>query len=713
MDSFFRVMVPLSMKSSRFVFSVFTFDAAAGVLKRNDHYLRVPPQTLLLLTALLGNAGAVVTREDLRQLLWPDGEFIDHDHAINRAVNFLRTVLRDNPKKPQFIETLPKRGYRFIGDVSCMMSEAQPSADLALAPSSTQPDAGPVAESETRWPQAIELTQGPFGDGLTPLSADFVASESVSPHAELMFMEETYASPHRNRRFAGILASVRRAPSVFALSVGMLAVLAFALILARHNKASSSDGLTIGIVPFETQGAQAGQIEQSFRMDLSDTLSQLPALQVRASHSLGNVKKDDASLRTIAKSLKLDLLLLGWFTIEGDHCVLRLELVRGRDAAHLASFQYTGSLQDIAAFRDKAQRDIFSGLQLTGGSAPPIAGSTQNQQAYLDYLQARGLASTGTATAQSDSIAHYKDAIALDPMFARAYAGMASVYLAMAGTADRADNVGLAKQMAEKAERMNPLVAEAHTVLGVIAIRDEWNAARGEAELRRALELEPNNAANRAWLAELLADVGHAADALHEVDVARASDPRWAYINAIDTFVSGAAHQYGREVDAARRNVAMAPNSSRAHDQLAWTLFDAGRYEQAISEWRATAVIDKDKARMALEDRGLAEYRSGGPPAYAAVRISAIEEHPEATTSHPHDFVPEEWYAFVGDRDHAIAALQQTIDRHDPSALDLAVNPMFDNLHRDPRFLSLLSRVGLSLPSADAPATITRASLTN
>src|SRR5271156_6185033 len=103
-------MISLSMESSRFAFSVFTFDATAGVLKRNDHYLRVPPQTLLLLTALLENAGAVVTREYLRQLLWPDGEFIDHDHAINRAVNFLRTVLRDNPKKPQFIETLPKRG---------------------------------------------------------------------------------------------------------------------------------------------------------------------------------------------------------------------------------------------------------------------------------------------------------------------------------------------------------------------------------------------------------------------------------------------------------------------------------------------------------------------------------------------------------------------------------------------------------------------------
>ena len=699
------------MRSSRFAFSVFTFDAAAGVLKRNDHYLRVPPQTLVLLTALLQHAGAVVTREYLRQLLWPDGEFIDHDHAINRAVNFLRTVLRDNPKKPHFIETLPKRGYRFIGEVSCLPSEAPQSA--VMAPNSALSAAATVAESEMGGPGAIEWARGPFGDILAPLSGDFVASETASPHSELMFLEETYASPHRNRLFAGMMASIQRAPGVYLLGVGMFAVLAFALILSRHNKPFSSDGLTLGIVPFETHGAQAEKMEQSFRLDLSETLSQLPALQVHASHSLGNLKKDDAGLKAIAKSLNLDLLLLGWFTVEEDHCLLRLELVRGRDAAHLASFQYTGSLQEMAAFRDKAQRDIFSGLQLTGGSAPPIAGTTQNQEAYLDYLQARGLASLGTTAGQNSAIAHYQSAIALDPAFARAYAGMAITYLSMAGAADRAEKMNQAKLLAEKAERINPLVAEAHTVLGVIAIRDEWNAARGEAELRRALELDPNNAANHAYLAELLADEGHADEALHQVDVARTSDPLWPYINAIDTFVSGAAHQYDRGVDAARRNVAMAPNSSRAHDQLAWSLFDAGRYEESIAEWRATAVIDKDKARVALEDRGLAEFLRGGATAYAAVRVSAIEEHPEATTSHPHDFVPEEWYAFVGDRDHAIAALQQTIDRHDPSALDLAVNPMLDNLHRDPRFLSLLSRVGLSLPSVDAPATITRASLTN
>lgn len=699
------------MRSSRFAFSVFKFDAAAGVLKRNDQYLRVPPQTLLLLTALLEHAGAVVTRDHLRQLLWPDGEFIDYDHAINRAVNYLRTVLRDNPKKPQFIETLPKRGYRFIADVSYLASEHQPSAELA--PNSTPLDAGLVVGSEMSGPGAIELAGAPFGQVLAPLSEDFVASEHISPHSELMFLEETYASPHRNRPFARMVKSIQRAPGVYALSVGMIAILAFAFIVSRHNKTFSSDGLTMGVVPFETHGEQAEQMEQSFRTDLSETLSQLPALQVHASHSLGNLKKDDASLKAIAKSLNLDLLLLGSFTVENDHCLLRLELVRGRDAAHLGSFQYTGSLQEMAAFRDKAQRDIFSGLQLTGGSAPPIAGSTQNQEAYLDYLQARGMTSLGTAAGQNNAIAHYQSAIALDPAFARAYAGMAITYLSMAGTADRAENMNQAKLLAEKAERINPLVAEAHTVLGVIAIREEWNAARGEAELRRALELEPNNAANHAYLAELLADEGHADDALHEVDVARTTDPLWPYINAIDTFVSGAAHQYDRGVDAARRNVAMAPNSSRAHDQLAWSLFDAGRYEESISEWRATAVIDKDKARETLEDRGLAEFRRGGAPAYAAVRVSAIEEHPEATTSHPHDFVPEEWYAFVGDRDHAIAALQQTIDRHDPSALDLAVNPMLDNLHRDPRFLSLLSRVGLSLPSPDAPATITRASLSN
>ncbi len=698
-------MLTFNMKISKYAFSVFTFDAAAGVLKRNDRYLRVPPQTLLLLTALLDRAGMMVTREELRQLLWPDGEFIDHEHAINRAINYLRSVLRDDPKKPQFIETLPKRGYRFIAEVSCWPENVQLSSDLALE--IAQPEVESLARNE-----AITPAQVVSGEILPPLPDASNPEGEPSEFESSIYTEEFFApaAPRRNGLFTRLAQSIRHAPAAYALGIGMTAALAFALVMLGHRK-PAPENLSMGIVPFEVHGTQAEQLEESFRMDLTDTLSQLPTLQLHASHSLVNAKTDDASLRAVSKSLHLDLLLLGKFTVEDNHCMLRLELVRGRDAVHLAAFQYAGSVQELATIRDKAQRDIFSGLQLNGGSAQASAGSTQNPEAYSYYLRARELASRRTVATLNSALAQYLSATERDPNFARAFAGMATAYLSLGSLADPTENLREAKLLAEKAERMNPRVAEAHAVLGFVAIRQDWNVALGEAELRRAVELEPNEAAYHAWLAELLADEGHSDEALREIDLAHADDPLWPQINAIDAFVSGAAHQYSRGVEAARRNAALAPNSSFARDQLAWSLFDAGRYEDAIGEWRDTALMEKDAAWVALEDRGLEEFHRGGPAAYAAVRLSAIKDHLETASTHPNDFIPEEWYAYAGDRDHAIAALQQTIDRHDPSAIDLAVNPMLDNLHRDPRFLSMLSRVGISLPSPVAPATVIRASL--
>ena len=114
------------------------------------------------------------------------------------------------------------------------------------------------------------------------------------------------------------------------------------------------------------------------------------------------------------------------------------------------------------------------------------------------------------------------------------------------------------------------------------------------------------------------------------------------------------------------------------------------------------AAMEKDKERMDIEDRGLAAFQQGGIAAYAAVRLDAATHGiTDAMRRHPNDFIPAEWYSFTHDSDHAIAELNKTVARHDAGPLDLSINPMFDGLHRDPRFLALLSQVGLKLPVRD------------
>lgn len=662
------------METDLFAFSVFTFDSASGELKRRGSCLRMPPQTTLLLTILLERAGTVVTREELRQRLWPDGQFLDHEHAINRAVNYLRMVLRDSSKNPQFIETLPKRGYRFVAEVTRV------------------PVANPSLQTVPEVPaQKVEISAPSFSN-----SQMLVPVEVIDPGEPATLLARTlFRSFHRVTQRQRLLAGFAVLAVCTVLLTGVI------LILTKPKKVSAQPAtVSMGIVPFDTPDNRSAQLGESFRMDLTDTLSQLPSVQLRASHSLSSMKENNASLREIARTLHLDALLLGKFSIDGDRCILQLELVRGQDAVHIASFRYAGALSELAMIRDKVQRDVFASLQPSVNSIQAEAGSTQDPLAYSAYLQARDLASRRTVASLNSALAHYIGAAERDSNFARAYAGMASAYMSLGSLTDPVEHLREAQLFARKALQLDPRLAEAHAVLGFVAMRQDWNTSVGENELRLAVELEPNEATYHAWLAELLADEGHFENALHEVDIAHTDDPVWPQIDAIEVFVAGAARQNVRAVDTARRYVSLQPNSSFAHDQLGWILFDAGHYVDAIHEWRTMATMEKDPTRIDLEDRGLAAYRRRGVAAYAALKLDAIASHSDAVSSHPNDFIPEEWYAYVGDRDHAIAALEQTIDRHDPSAIDIAVNPMFDNLHDDPRFQALLNRVGVELPDS-------------
>ena len=133
-------------KARRYVFSVFTFDVESGELTRNRHTERIRTQTSRLLTILLERAGTVVSRDELRELMWPDGEFLDHERSINRAVNELREVLRDDPREPKFIETLHKRGYRFRPEVKIEAVEGPDGQTLAVSDSASIPIAEPASD---------------------------------------------------------------------------------------------------------------------------------------------------------------------------------------------------------------------------------------------------------------------------------------------------------------------------------------------------------------------------------------------------------------------------------------------------------------------------------------------------------------------------------------------------------------------------------------
>jgi DNA-binding winged helix-turn-helix (wHTH) protein/tetratricopeptide (TPR) repeat protein len=659
----------------------FKFDLSSGDLLRGDKRVGMPKQTSRLLEIFLERPGAVVTRAELQELLWPEGEFLDHEHAINRVIADLRSVFRDSPKHPKYIRTVHKRGYRFIPKISFIPVM---STVLSPDPKIQGEDKLPVVESRAENSQAeSSLSLIPPDSGYTQQND---AAGEVHPLAR-----------RSSDRYRWLL-----------LAAVPLLLLLIAVAFYRHSRrplAAETNTVSLGIAPFQTEGAGAEETGESFRLDLADALAQIPIVRITATHSLNNINRDDGGIRSISEKLRLDMILLGKFRIAGDRCRVEFELVRGRDSLHLASFQYEGSKDELAGVRDKLQRDIFLTLQGTGKSMQAIRGSTDDPQAYGEYLQGRELTRVREVMALNQALGHYQIAIQRDPKFAEAYAGMAVTHLALRYFSSPIEHQNAAKQLAQQALQLDPALAEAHAVLGDVALRSEWNFALGERELRRAIDLDPRKSTYHAWLASLLVYEGRFDEAMAEIDRAVADDSLWPLVYSMATYVAGVAHDNNRAIGFAQKYQSLVPDSPESHNQLGWAYFVAKRYDEALAEWGRMAEMDKDSARAALEERGREAYRRGGIQAYALVRLEAMERHSPETTRRGNDFDPAEWYAFTGQRDKAISAIQRVITDHDGAAVLLAVNPMLDNLHDDARFVALLHQVGLTLPNYSLRAT--------
>lgn len=660
----------------------FKFDLSSGDLLRGDKRLRIPKQTSRLLGIFLERPGVVVTRAELQDLLWPDGEFLDHEHAINRVITDLRAVFRDNPKNPRYIETVHKRGYRFLPQITVIPRTIIPLTATKLTPSSNS-RVEPARQEIVAAPRQMEV------QAIEPERVTAAHEENEQP--ETVRYPKPPASRRVVQRYYWLILIGVALPAIIALTVGLY---------QRHLRppVAGPSTVSLGIAPFQSEGPGAEEMGESFRLDLADALAQLPVVQITATNSLSNIARDDNGIRNISEKLHLDMLLLGTFRVEGDRCKVQFELVRGRDSLHLASFQYEGSKDELAGIRDKLQRDIFLSLQGKDKSMQAIRGSTDDPQAYGEYLQGRELTRLRDVGALNQALGHFQTAIQRDPKFAGAYAGMAVTHLGLRYFSDAAGHQNAARQLAQQALQLDPELAEAHAVLGDVALRSAWDFALGERELRRAIELDPHKATYHAWLASLLVYEGRFDESMAEIDRAVADDPLWPLVYSMATYIKGMARDNDKAIALAQRYSALVPDSPESHNQLGWAYFCAKRYDEALAEWARMAEMDKEPDRIALEERGREAYRHGGILAYARVRLDAMERHAPETTRHPNDFDPAEWYAFTGQHDKSIAALERIVAKHDGSAVLLAVNPMLDNLHEDPRFLSLLHQVGLTLP---------------
>jgi TolB-like protein/DNA-binding winged helix-turn-helix (wHTH) protein/Tfp pilus assembly protein PilF len=637
-----------------FRFGPFELRPQARELYKHGIKVRLRPQPFKVLHFLLDHAGSAVTREQLHQELWPSDTFVDFQHGLNTTVKELRGALGDSATEPRYIETLPRLGYRIMVHVEV---EPLPTAGAAVAIS-----APPVPLEDP----AIEDGPLPY----TPRSRRWPLFLGLA--VVLVVALGLWFQTYRNR------------PRPLPEGRVMLAVLPFANLTGDESQEYFSDGMT------EEMIAQLGRLDPDH-------------LGVIARTSVMHYKNSPEQISQIGSELGVQYVLEGSVRRDADKVRITAQLIQVKDQSHLWSRQYDRELSHLLTLQGEIAQEISGEIQPALGqpikpsstarlSAPP---APKNYEAYDLYLKGRYYWNKRTQQGFQQAVQSFNQAIAKDPGYARAYAGLADSYALMSAyyLAPPSELIPQARAAALKALELDKDLADAHVSLALIAQNYDWDWQTSDREFRRAIALDPNYATAHHWYAEHLAFLGRFDEAFPEMQLARELDPLSLIMQADNAVFLYYSRQYDRAIQQFRAVLDLDPNFPRAH-MICYAYVQQGRFANALADietWRRIEPgywADADEVYV---------YGRQGKPDQARRAFDNFQRSSRDQSVDP--FVSVGPYLGIGDTDQALATLEKSVTAHSPGLTALKVDPIFDPLRTAPRFQSLLRRVGLS-PSA-------------
>lgn len=639
-------------------FSLFSFAPESGELEFRGRRLPLSSQNAKVLAILIEARGQLVSREEISRRLWPGMSFVDYEHAINKAISQLRSTLRDDPRQPRFIETLPRKGYRFIAEIR------QPSE------AASEPEPAPELAVET----ALEpyIPAGP-----ADVSAAF-------PVPEL-----------RNEKS-------RTLPLIAAL-VALLLLVASALGWRWQRRGEVRQGtISIGIPPMESNSPAAAASAERFRLDLSDALAVVPEVKVQTFHSFTASPRDSNVINTLAQQHKVDVLLLGSFSEAGGRSQINVEVVREADFSHLTSLHYEGTPQQMRSIRERLLQDLFARLKLpTFGEHP--AHSASSGAAYQVYFAGRHQLEERTNEAINQAIVDFKRSLEIDSNFSLGYSGLSSAYLLLADRDVFADGYPMARNLAQHALLLDDTNAEAHAILGCVAMAQDLNRNAAEQELRRAVALDPDEAIYHLWLASLLNAEAKFPEAIEQISIARDDDPFWPPVYQTEVMVAGNAGLYPRAISAAQTLTSLTPTWIYAQDELAWAYWYAGQPDQATATWLRLAELNSEAEGVRLAQEGQNIEHTKGITTYARWRLQHLGSLPDSGY-HARTLQQAEWQAYAGNREATLEVVKAMVRNHDPTIIQVGVDPAFKAYRSSGAFVEMYPGYGHESRQITPPA---------
>ncbi|MEE8607983.1 MAG: winged helix-turn-helix domain-containing protein, partial [Nitrospiraceae bacterium] len=627
-------------------FGVFEADLQAGELRKHGLRIKLHGQPFETLAMLLEQPGEVVTREALRQRLWPEDTFVDFDHSLNKAVSKLREALRDSANTPRFVETIPRRGYRFIAPVE----------------GTAVPDAGIVP-------------------GLVPLL------ERTGP--------------------AG--GSARLVWRLAGLGIALMVLVGLNVGGGRDKLlggAAPREITSIAVLPLENL---SGDSEQDYFTDgmteaLISELGKISALRVISRQSVMQFKGTNRPVSEIAQVLGVDAVVEGSvFRADpagdgiNDRVRISAQLIQAVPERHLWAESYERDLTNVLSLQGEIARAIAREINITVTLEEQLhlaSARLVNHEAYEAYLRGHYyLAGYGPAAgeARTKALEYFQQAIELDPTYALAHAGLARAYrqLERTGVLLPKEAYPRARTAALKALELDESLAEAYTELAYVKLVYDWDWQGAEREFKRALGLNSSSVVAHSAYSWYLSHMGRHEEAIAEARRALELDPvSWEKRGELGQSFTRA-RQYDQAIEQFRTQLELKPDSVQARHGLVRAYRFKGMVTEARTEFeqmealrgsphlghaadiwhaKASALMGKREEALKLLDETKKEWSERGPILIAGV------------------------YAVLGEKDQAFAWLEKSYAARETGIVQLK-SPQWDSLRDDPRFQDLLRRM--------------------
>lgn len=606
-------------------FGLFQCDIHAGELRKNGARVRLADQLFRLLAILLERPGELVTRQELQQRLWPDQSFGDFNDGLNTAINKLRAALDDKAEKPRYIETVPRRGYRFIGKVEPAEPQGAPAAD------------------GTGWLGRRSRA------GLTAVATVLLALLA-----------------------AGLILHFAKRPLHARAAQVSLLVLPFRNLTGNPANDYLADGLTQELIT-------------RFARDYGGEL------RVIARDSALSLKGSRNSLSGIAASLGVEYVIQGSVRREGRHIRVAAQLMRASDQSSLWADSYDGDSSRLLEFEGSVANSVARQLSLR---VPAVHGSAYvpSTNAHDEYLRGLYFLSQRTKAGLDQALEHFAEATVSDPHYARAYAELAVTYNLMGEYTwiNPRDARSLGKAAAEQAIADDPTLAEAHAALGFSDWFYGWNRAAGGRELRRAIQLDPNNPDAHHWYAQVLMTEGRFAEAEQQMRDALSFDPASLILRTNLGWLHYFERRYPLAIAEMKSVVHDDPGFLTAHYKL-WEAYSvAGDRTDA---WKECRQLVASVSSPENERKIVSAYRQGG---YA----SALEKFGSLDDKNYYgsDVDQARCLIFAGEKARALALLERAYRARDGWMIFVPVDPAFDSLRANVHFAHLTLELRLPSP---------------